>query len=317
MMFMHSPRNRLNFSWWLSLALSLSGAGVAKPIEQPCVLPEVSASSAGFDQDRLRRIDAAVDRAIAEGTVPGAVVMVGRRGAIVYTRAAGLRAVVPRSEPMTRDTVFDMASLTKPVVTATAVMLLLEEGKLRLDDRVVRFLPELNNHGKDGITVEHLLRHRAGLVPDNPLGDYADGPDAAWKRIAEIGLNDPPGARFVYSDVGYLILGKLVERISGKALDTFANERIFPVVGMTSAHFRPTGGKSAEGVPATDRIAPTEPAAAGGPMLRGVVHDPRSRAWEAWRVMPASSPRLTTWPDSRALSSTADGRPRENDSCPH
>ena len=104
------------------------------------------------------------------------MVIVGRRGAIVYVRAAGRRAIEPMIEPMTRDTIFDMASLTKPVATATAVMLLVEEGKLRLGDRVVTFLPELNNHGKDRITVEHLLRHRGGLVPDNPLEDYAKGP---------------------------------------------------------------------------------------------------------------------------------------------
>ena len=137
------------------------------------LLPEAPAAALGFDPERLKRIDERIDRAIAEGQIPGAVVIVGRRGAIVHVRAAGRRGVEPKAEPMTRDTIFDMASLTKPVATATAVMILVEEGKLRLDDRVVTFLPELDNHGKDRITVEHLLRHRAGLVPDNPLKDYA------------------------------------------------------------------------------------------------------------------------------------------------
>ncbi len=244
----------------------------------PQPLSQAPASDLGFDAERLRRIDERIDRAIAEDEVPGAVVMVGRRGKLAYVRAAGRRAVAPVAEPMTRDTIFDMASLTKPVVTAAAVLLLVEEGKVRLNDRVVRFLPELNNHGKDRITIEHLLRHRAGLVPDNPLQDYEQGPEAAWKRIAEIELIATPGERFRYSDVGFLILGKLVERVSGMPLDRFARERIFSVIGMTDAHFRPPAGEAAAQVPLADRIAPTEPDAPGRPILRGVVHDPRARA---------------------------------------
>ena len=150
----------------------------------------------------------AIDRAIELKEVPGAVVLVGRRGAIAYARAAGRRVLQPQSEPMTRDTIFDLASLTKPVATATAVMILVEEGRLRLADRVVRFLPELDNHGKGAITIEHLLRHRAGLIPDNPLADYEQGPEAAWKRISELELVARPGERFRYSDVGFLILGQ-------------------------------------------------------------------------------------------------------------
>ncbi len=179
---------------------------------------------------------------------------------------------------MTRDTVFDMASLTKPVATATAAMLLIEEGKLRLGDRVVKFLPELDNHGKSEITIEHLLRHRAGLVPDNPLKDFLDGPESAWKRIAELEPSSPPGAKFVYSDVGFMILGKLIERVSGQSLDAFSRQRIFQTVGMADAHFRPLNTSRNTSWIATDRIAPTERESPGGPMLRGVVHDPRSRA---------------------------------------
>jgi uncharacterized protein YbbC (DUF1343 family)/CubicO group peptidase (beta-lactamase class C family) len=244
----------------------------------PQSLPEVPADRLGFDPDRLRRIDERIDRAIANGEVPGAVVLVGRRGKLAYVRAAGRRAVTPASEHMTRDTIFDMASLTKPVVTATAVMLLLEAGKIRLEDRVVRFLPELSNHGKDRITVEQLLRHRAGLVPDNPLQDYGQGAEAAWKRIAEINLISVPGERFRYSDVGFLILGRLVERVSGMPLDQFAQKYIFQVAGMKDAHFRPLAGQSREDVPSSERIAPTEAESPGGPILRGVVHDPRARA---------------------------------------
>ncbi|MGC8640328.1 MAG: exo-beta-N-acetylmuramidase NamZ domain-containing protein [Isosphaeraceae bacterium] len=250
----------------------------SRPVRGDGKLPERAPASLGFDEARLRRIDEAVDRSIEKGDVPGAVVIVGRRGAIAYVHAAGRRAVEPKAEPMTRDTVFDMASLTKPLATATSIMILIEEGKLQLQDRVVRFLPELDNHGKGRITVEHLLRHRAGLVPDNPLKDYADGPDEAWKRIANIDLVTQPGERFAYSDVGFLILGKLVERISGQTLDRFASERIFQQLGMTDAHFRPLGKRSGEERMPVERIAPTEKSEPNGPMLRGVVHDPRSRA---------------------------------------
>ena len=185
--------------------LSLLTFALISIVEFPAsaALPEAAPASLGMDASRLNRIDGAIDRAIARGQIKGTVVLVGRRGAIAYARAAGRRAVEPKPEPMTRDTVFDMASLTKPIATATSVMILVEEGKIRLADRLVRFLPEFDNHGKAEITIEQLLRHRAGFIPDNPLADYKDGPEAAWKRIAELDLVSPPGERFRYSDVGF------------------------------------------------------------------------------------------------------------------
>ena len=242
-------------------------------------LPAADPASLGFDTQRLNRIDGAIDQAIERGQVPGAVVLVGRRGFIAYARAAGRRVVGPAPEPMTRDTVFDMASLTKPVATATSVMILIEEGKLRLTDRLGRVLPEFDNHGKGAITTDQLLRHRAGLIPDDPIADYQQGPETAWKRLAELDLVGPPGEQFRYSDVGFLILGRLVERITGQRLDQFATERIFNVLGMKDAHFRPRDQADATNarVP-VGRVAPTEPESKGGRMLRGVVHDPRSRA---------------------------------------
>src|SRR5262249_3714975 len=107
-------------------------------------LPASDPASLGFDPDRITRIDGAIDRAIERGQVPGAVVLVGRRGSIAYARAAGRRAIQPTTEAMTRDTVFDMASLTKPVATATSIMILVEEGKLRLSDQLGRVLPEFD-----------------------------------------------------------------------------------------------------------------------------------------------------------------------------
>ena len=242
-------------------------------------LPSAEPTSLGFDADRLKKIDAAIDGAIERGQVPGAVVLVGRRGFIAYARAAGSRVVGPTPEAMTRDTIFDMASITKPVATATSVMILVEEGKIRLTDRLGRALPEFDNHGKGAITIDQLLRHRAGLIPDNAIADYQQGPEAAWKKLAELGLVAQPDERFIYSDVGFQLLGRLIEKTSGQRLDQFAAERIFNVLGMTDAHFRrlEPSGASNDKVP-VERIAPTEPESKGGPMLRGVVHDPRSRA---------------------------------------
>jgi uncharacterized protein YbbC (DUF1343 family)/CubicO group peptidase (beta-lactamase class C family) len=261
---------RLRWLFVLPLLVSANQAAHA-------ALPEASPASLGFDAERVKRIDAAVDRAIELEEVPGAVVLIGRRGMIAYARAAGRRAVVPQPEPMTRDTVFDMASLTKPVATATSVMILVDEGKIRVAERLVRSLPEFDNHGKGAITIEQLLRHRAGFIPDNPIADYKDGPEAAWKRIAELSLVSRPGERFSYSDVGFLILGKLVETTSRRDLGSFARERIFEPLGMTDAHFRPVDSSRAAVVPSA-RIAPTEHETPNGPMLRGVVHDPRARA---------------------------------------
>ena len=235
-------------------------------------LPEAAPNQVGLDPSRLSRIDEAVGRAIETKQVPGAVVLVGRRGKIAYVKAFGLRAVEPKPEPMTRDTVFDMASLTKPIATATSIMILIERGDLRLEDRLGRLLPEFDNHGKGDITLAQLLRHRTGLIADNPIKDYADGPEKAWQRLADLELAGKPGEKFLYSDVNYLILGRIVERRSGRALDRFAREQIFGPLGLTDAGFFTTPAEAS----IVERVAPTEKA--DNQMLRGVVHDPRSRA---------------------------------------
>ncbi len=246
---------------WLFLALCLL-TGQARG-----ALPEGPPEQLGFDPARLGRLDALVEKAVADKVVPGAVVLVGRHGKIAYVKAFGNRAVEPGVEPMTRDTIFDLASLTKPVATATSAMILVEQGKLRLDDRLGAILPEFDNHGKGEITVEQLLRHRAGLIADNPIGDFSDGPKAAWEHLAALHLKSPPGSSYVYSDVGFMTLGKIVETVSGTSLDKFSQEQIFKPLGMTDTRFSASDAS---------RVAPTE--RAEGAMLRGTVHDPRARA---------------------------------------
>ncbi|MDX2037345.1 MAG: DUF1343 domain-containing protein [Isosphaeraceae bacterium] len=236
-------------------------------------LPEAKPESVGLDAARLARIDDAAARSLAAKRFPGAVVIVGRHGKVALARVYGNRALEPRPEPMTRNTIFDMASLTKPIATATSVMILLERGMLRLEDRLRTHLPEFDSRGKGEITIEQLLRHRSGLMADNPMADYRDGPEIAWKKLADLPLDGRPGERFLYSDVNYEILGRLVEKLAGESLDSFARKAIFQPLGMSDTDFRPVNQQKG-GDPM--RLAPTEREA--GRALRGEVHDPRARA---------------------------------------
>ena len=244
------------------LFLVLNTANVAQ-----AGLPEAPPAALGFEAGRLARLDKVIHDSIEHKEIPGAVVLVGRHGQLAYVGVQGDRATVPAREPMTRDTAFDLASLTKPVATATSIMILVEQGKIRLDDRLGKLLPEFDNQGKGAITVEKLLRHRGGLIADNPIAAFADGPEQAWKNLANLGLSYVPGESYVYSDVGFMILGKIVEKISGETLEAFARKNIFEPLGMSGTRFLPTD---------SGQIAPTE--LNGGEMLRGIVHDPRSRS---------------------------------------
>ncbi len=233
----------------------------------PPQLPEVPPADAAVDAARLAEIDQAVAQAIEAKRIPGCVVAIGRHGKVVLLRAYGNRQVEPSPIAMTVDTVFDLASLTKPVATATSVMLLVEAGRIRLDDPVAKHLPEFGRKGKDAVTVLQLLTHQGGLMPDNALRDYLDGPEKAWQRIFDLALSAPPGSKFIYSDVGFLVLGKLVERVSGKPLNEFAESRIFKPLGMDDTGYVPDEARRR-------RAALTE--RRGNQWIQGEVHDPRA-----------------------------------------
>jgi CubicO group peptidase (beta-lactamase class C family) len=160
-------------------------------------LPRLDPAAAGFDPARLAAIDGLVEGALADSKMPGCVVCIGRRDGIALLKAYGRRAVAPADEPMTTDTVFDLASITKPVATATAVMRLVEEGRLRLSDPVATHIPEFAAAGKEKLTVHDLLTHQSGLIADNPISDYADGPDAAFERIWKLAPLHPVGEKFI------------------------------------------------------------------------------------------------------------------------
>lgn len=218
----------------------------------------------GMSEERLARLDEVVRSAIACGETPGAVVLVARRERVVYKKAFGHRAVVPRREPMTVDTVFDVASLTKVLATATAIMILVEDGKISLSEPVKAYLPDFARHGKSKVTLLHLLTHYSGLRPDLDLDQPWSGYETALEKAYQERLEAAPGEQFVYSDINYFVLAEIVRKTSGKNLHDFTTERIFKPLGMNQTGFNPP----AERVP---RIAPT--LVRDGKMLRGQVHD--------------------------------------------
>lgn len=227
----------------------------------------VPVSSADLDKTKLAPIDTAVAGAIKRAELPGAVVLVVHADAVVYRKAFGNRAVKPDEVAMTPDTVFDMASLTKPVATGTSILLLIQQGKLKPEDLVSTHWPAFAANGKDKVTVEHLLLHTSGLTADNAITDYADGREKALERIAGLKLEAPPGTRFRYSDVGFIVLGVLVEKLSGKPLDQFAKQHVFEPLKMTDTGYTPADALK-------KRVAPT--GLRDGKIILGEVHDPRA-----------------------------------------
>jgi uncharacterized protein YbbC (DUF1343 family)/CubicO group peptidase (beta-lactamase class C family) len=203
-----------------------------------------------------------------ERKCPGAVVLVGHQGRVVYRRAFGYRALVPRKLPMTPDTIFDLASLTKVIATTPAIMQLVEQGKIRLEDPVAQYWPEFAANGKDEITVSELLTHYSALPPDLDLKPEWSGYETAMRMIVAEQPIAPPGSRWIYSDINFETLGELVKQVSGQPLDVYCAEHIFKPLKMKDTGFRPPRSLRR-------RIAPTE--YAGGKMLWGEVHDPTAR----------------------------------------
>ncbi len=242
-------------------------AGMAAAGETHSGLATASPGDVGLDAGALAKIDDMVAADLKAGKMPGCVVLIGRHGKIAFFKAYGKRQIEPSPLPMTTDTLFDLASLTKPVATATSIMLLVERGKLRLDDPIAQYISEFASKGKEKITVRHLLTHQGGLIPDNDLSDFENGPEKAWKRIFALTPLAAPGERFAYSDVGFMVLGEVVRRASGEDLQQFSHENFFAPLGMTETGYLPPAELSR-------RAAPTEER--NGHWMQGEVHDPRS-----------------------------------------
>ena len=244
----------------LAFHCSICSAAVPK-------LPRATPETVGMDSARLGQIDRLVAEGLESRQMPGCVVAIGRRGRLVWLKAYGHKQLEPERVRMTTDTVFDMASLTKPIATATSVMILAEQGKIRPGDPVAKYLPEFGSNGKQSITVFQLLTHQGGLIPDNSLADYADGIEKAWQRILAMKLHTEPGTKFVYTDMGFIVLAKLVDRVSGQNIDEFSRDHIFRPLGMTETGYLPD-------ISLRRRAAPTQQR--GGQWIQGEVHDPRA-----------------------------------------
>lgn len=235
--------------------------------ETPKGLPIASPADVALDPTKLQHIDEVVNETLAKDQLPGCVVLVARNGKIAFRKAYGLRSKQPEKSEMTVETLFDMASLTKPIATATSCMLLIERGKLNVKNRVAQHIPEFGNNGKEDITVEQLLIHTSGLVADNALQDYQDGPAKAMERIHQLKPRTPPGGKFVYSDVGYIVLGEIIARLSGESLDGFTRKEIFEPLGMVRTGFKPSPALASLAAPTERRE---------GQWMQGQVHDPRA-----------------------------------------
>ena len=230
------------------------------PLLGSCVLAQQTYTAAAS-------MDEVIEDAVRKDHIPGAVLLVGQPGRVLYYRAYGSRALAPAREAMTKDTIFDAASLTKVVATTSAMMKLVEEGKVRLADKVTVYLPRFQG-GRSEITVRHLLTHFSGFRPDLDL-------DPAWSGY-ETGINralvDKPiaaaGDRFIYSDINFILLGEIARVVSGRPLDVYTRDEIFRPLGMDETQFRPPAALA-------PRIAPTE--LVHGQVLRGIVHDETAR----------------------------------------
>jgi len=233
-------------------------------------LPQAAPESVGMDARQLARIDDIVAEGLAEKRMPGCVVCIGRQGKIVMLKAYGNKQLQPSELRMTTDTVFDMASITKPVATATSVMLLVERGQLKLGQRVSSIIPEFAANEKEPITIYDLLTHQSGLLPDNAVKDYENGREEAIKNICELKLQAPTGTRFIYSDVNFILLGEIIRRVSGKSVHEFSQENIFKPLSMKETGYVPAEALKGRAAPTEKRNKDDEK------YIQGEVHDPRA-----------------------------------------
>ncbi|MGH7952821.1 MAG: serine hydrolase domain-containing protein, partial [Limisphaerales bacterium] len=248
---------------FLCLALILSG----------CATPRVSHQV--FRPDKLAAMDAAINTAIANHKCPGGVLWLERDGNNatplgIYHKAYGSRAIVPKREKMTENTVFDMASLTKVIATTPAVMLLIQRGEVKLDAPVATYIPEFTGGEKDEVTVRELLTHTSGLPPDIETKTDWHGEATAIQMACAEKLDAPPGTLYKYSDINFELLGEIVQRVNKMPLQDFVQREIYGPLKMKDTGFLPLQ----RGIKLS-RIAPTE--VVHGKPWRGIVHDPTAR----------------------------------------
>jgi CubicO group peptidase (beta-lactamase class C family) len=239
-------------------------------------------------------VEDAFKEAVNNGVFPGAVVLVGRGEEILFEGVYGLRSLLPENSPLTQDTIFDLASLTKPIATTTAIMLLVKEGKIRLDDQVTRFMPNFGVFGKSHATFRHVLTHCSGLAAWKPFYEEVAKSEKngglkfvaskaaqsfVWERIHRERPIAAPGTKVVYSDLGFMLLSEIIEQISGRTFDRFCQERVFQPLGLNSTFFvdlTQLWGRRTR--PDQERVAPTENCPWRKKILCGEVHDENAYA---------------------------------------
>ncbi len=221
---------------------------------------------AGFDPNRLARVRAVLERGVANGDFPGAVGLVARHGKVVFWEAVGERMVAPERRPMEKDTIFDLASVTKAVATGTAIMLLVERGLIHLEDRVQSIIPGYQGRWKADTTVRHLLTHTSGLPLKPELHHDYGTPELLWQAIYDMPLLWPPGQDVFYTCLGYHLLGNIVEKVTGLSLDSLLHENVFGPLAMNDTGYQPLPDKQ-------ERAAATELCKWRRRLIWGEVHD--------------------------------------------
>jgi CubicO group peptidase (beta-lactamase class C family) len=224
-------------------------------------------------RQRLTQIDLVVEEEIAKGNFPGAVVLVGQNDDIVYWQAFGNKIIDPCEEPADKNTIYDLASMTKPIATATSIMILRDRKQIQLDDYVSKYLPAFACNGKENVRIEHLLTHTSGLPPYTSAAELAKQfgspcPDKVIEKICSLKALSKPGEEFRYSCLGYITLAKIIEIISGQNIGDFSKENIFAPLGMKHTSFNPPDSWKQD-IAATEVIDDRP--------LRGTVHDPLAR----------------------------------------
>jgi len=237
-------------------------------VQSPRGVSGQSTPGPGLSEEQLAPLASIVEDAIRSRQCPGAVILIGHDRKVIYRKSFGARALVPERLPMKVDTIFDMASLTKVIATTTAVMQLVEQGKILLSAPVADYWPEFRANDKEHITIRELMTHYSGFRPDLDLKPEWSGYETALKMIEAEKPILPPGSRFIYSDINFETLGEVVRRVSGEPLDVYCDEHVFKPLGMKDTRFKPPASWR-------DRIAPTQyQQGETGKMLWGEVHDP-------------------------------------------
>ncbi|HSV15414.1 MAG TPA: serine hydrolase, partial [Tepidisphaeraceae bacterium] len=235
----------------------------------PCVAQRTAPPPSA--PDRFVPLDLILQNAVANKLTPGVVCIVGHNGVVIYRKAYGFRSINPILEPMTVDTVFDMASLTKVMATTGSIMRMVQLGQIKLNDPVAKYIPDFAQNGKEDVTVRQLLTHYSGLRADLELRPPWSGMDEGYRRANAEKLINPPGSTFLYSDINFIVLGELVQKMSGVTLNQYAETFIFGPLGMNTTRFLPP-------MSLLGRTAPTQINEKTGEVLRAVVHDPTARA---------------------------------------